>query len=288
MAACKNEFPEALAGLGAMGYREAALQCYDKALALRPAYFEALSNRGNLLHDLHRAEDALASFRLADTLRPGNAALLNNMGMTLHDLYRDDEALQVFNRSLEARPDYAEALNNRGNLLRDRRRHDEAIADYRRAMALQPDYPAPLNNIGILYESTRQFWPSAGELCARSGNRHRLRRRALQRKPLPSAHGRLGTRLGTVRVALAQFRARRPPPSGRQALGRQVSRRHPAGLGRARHRRPRLLRPLCDAPRGHGQGVRARSLAAPGRFVRARASSHQDPSHGRTGLCRRP
>ena len=38
---------------------EEALQAYDQALALKPDFAEAHSNRGNALYDLGRLEEAL-------------------------------------------------------------------------------------------------------------------------------------------------------------------------------------------------------------------------------------
>ena len=50
---------------------------------MRPDYAEALSNRGNTLHELKRFEEALASYDRALTLRPDYAEALSNRGDTL-------------------------------------------------------------------------------------------------------------------------------------------------------------------------------------------------------------
>jgi len=52
-----------------------ALASFDRALALRPNYVEALINRGVTLHALARYQDALASYDAAVALWPdGDAA----------------------------------------------------------------------------------------------------------------------------------------------------------------------------------------------------------------------
>ena len=51
---------------------------YDRALALRPDYAEALYNRGVTLHELKRFEEALASYDRALTLRPDYAEAHQN------------------------------------------------------------------------------------------------------------------------------------------------------------------------------------------------------------------
>jgi tetratricopeptide (TPR) repeat protein len=47
-----------------------ALASYDRALAMRPDYAEALFNRGITLQELKRFEEALASHDCALALRP--------------------------------------------------------------------------------------------------------------------------------------------------------------------------------------------------------------------------
>ena len=63
---------------------QAALESYDRAIALRPDYAEAFNNRGNALLDLKQPQAALESY----------------------------------DRAIALKPDYAEAFNNRGNALR--------------------------------------------------------------------------------------------------------------------------------------------------------------------------
>ena len=45
-------------------------------LAIKPDYPEALNNRGTALHDLHRVEDALASYERALAINLGHVEAL--------------------------------------------------------------------------------------------------------------------------------------------------------------------------------------------------------------------
>ena len=67
--------------------------------------------------DLKRPEEALASYDKALAIKPDYAEALNNRGNALQDLKRPDEALASYDKALAIKPDYAEALNNRGNAL---------------------------------------------------------------------------------------------------------------------------------------------------------------------------
>ena len=85
---------------------DAAIACYDKAIALKPNYAEAYSNRGNALKELKQFETALASYDMAISLKP----------------------------------DFAEAYSNRGNALQELKQFDAALASYDKAFSLKPDH----------------------------------------------------------------------------------------------------------------------------------------------------
>jgi len=87
---------------------------YDKALALKPDYANAYSDRGIALQDLKRLEDALASYDKALAIQPDHAGAYGNRGNVLQELKRLDEALASYDKALAIKPDYAGAYYNRG------------------------------------------------------------------------------------------------------------------------------------------------------------------------------
>jgi predicted O-linked N-acetylglucosamine transferase (SPINDLY family) len=115
-----------------------ALASHDRAIALRPEYAEAFSNRGNVLQKLERLDEALASYDRAIALRPDYAEAFSNRGNVLQKLNRLDEALASHDRAIALRPDYADAFSNRGNVLRELKRFDEALKSYEKAFAINP------------------------------------------------------------------------------------------------------------------------------------------------------
>jgi hypothetical protein len=88
---------------------------------------------------MSRFEDAVASYERALAIRPDFAQALYSRGNALMALNRHDEAIASFERALAARPGYAEALNNRGAALQALNRHQEAIASYEQLLAIKPD-----------------------------------------------------------------------------------------------------------------------------------------------------
>jgi tetratricopeptide (TPR) repeat protein len=134
-----------------------ALGSYDRALALRPDHFPALTNRGVTLHELRRFDEALASYDRALAIRPDYAEALFNRGITLQELGRFEEALASHDLSLALHPGEADAFSNRGDALRQLRRFDEALASYDQALALKPDYFDALNSRGVTLHELKRF-----------------------------------------------------------------------------------------------------------------------------------
>ena len=98
----------------------------------------AFFNRGNVLAQMERHEEALDAFEKALQLDARNADVLNNCGNVLAKLNRHEEALARFAQALSLRPDHLDALTNRGNALKKLERYDEAIHHYELAIARAP------------------------------------------------------------------------------------------------------------------------------------------------------
>ena len=135
--------------LNELGRSEAALESYDAAVALRPAYAEGWNNRGALLNDLDRPEAALASLDRALALKPDFAEAHYNRAMALDRLKRPEAALASFDAAIALTPGHAFAHNNRGTALNALGRPKEAMASFDRALALKPDYVEAMANRGL-------------------------------------------------------------------------------------------------------------------------------------------
>ena len=69
-----------------LGRNEAALSCYDRALALRPDFIQAFNNRGAVLKQMRRYDEALESYDRALALQPDHVEVLNNRAGVLQEL----------------------------------------------------------------------------------------------------------------------------------------------------------------------------------------------------------
>lgn len=141
----------------ARGRNQLALVQYDRAVALRPDFVEAWSNRGALLKATGRLSEALESFDRALALRADHVSVLNNRAGVLQELGRLDEALAGYDRALALHGDFPEALNNRGVVLQALGRSGEALDSYTQALALRPDFVEALFNRGSACSELMQF-----------------------------------------------------------------------------------------------------------------------------------
>ncbi|MBM3650745.1 MAG: tetratricopeptide repeat protein [Alphaproteobacteria bacterium] len=100
------------------GQLDRALDDYDEALKLRPAFAEAWNDRGIAHRSKGNSQRAIADFSEAGRLSPDFAAAWFNRGSTWFGLGQFDRAIADFDRTLALEPGDAEALLARGQARR--------------------------------------------------------------------------------------------------------------------------------------------------------------------------
>lgn len=123
-----------------------AIACFERAIALRPAYFEAHNNLGLVLTQTGRSRDAIPHLEKALRLKPRAYESHNNLGIALAGSGRTDEALRSFAAAAALNPRLPNIHENWGKALLLLDRRDEAasrfaIARSLRAGALTPTPP---------------------------------------------------------------------------------------------------------------------------------------------------
>ncbi|MEU6991444.1 tetratricopeptide repeat protein [Streptomyces sp. NPDC046465] len=126
--------------LGAMGEPERQLRDLDRAVALG-ADDEAwvFCQRGDVLRDAGRDEDALADYRRALELDPDYTPVYSSRAVLLSRLRRYEEERADWDRVVERHPDVSWVRVARAAVLRRLGAGDDALADLDRAGALTPD-----------------------------------------------------------------------------------------------------------------------------------------------------
>ena len=161
-------FPEALRAGGTVlrdkGMTSAALDFFAEAIRLRPDYIDAVLDKANLLHALGRLEDAAATLEAALAVVPHHAGLLSNKGTILHSLGHLLEALDALEAAVVADPTLPQAHLNCAGLLMRVFRHADALPMLDRAIALRPDYAAAHANRGLALKMVGRFAEAASAL----------------------------------------------------------------------------------------------------------------------------
>ncbi|MFM9862736.1 MAG: tetratricopeptide repeat protein [Micropepsaceae bacterium] len=115
-----------------------AVADYDRIIALAPAHWEALNNRGIALEALQRYEDALSSYERAAGLSPTNTSVLHNRAASLLTLRRHTEALPLFQHLIAVEPGNADNWTGHGAALASLQMLDDAIPSFDEALTLEP------------------------------------------------------------------------------------------------------------------------------------------------------
>jgi DNA-binding transcriptional MerR regulator len=117
---------------------EAALRAYEQAIASDPALLKARINRGCLLHEMGRLEEAERVYRDAIRASGNDPVLLYDLGVLLEDMGRKKEALEAYQSSLREDSRFADCHYNLALLCEGLGKPREAIqhmAEYRRLTA---------------------------------------------------------------------------------------------------------------------------------------------------------
>jgi tetratricopeptide (TPR) repeat protein len=135
-----------------LGNLQAAADLYELVLARAPDSPEIHNNRGAILQQMNRPEEALAGYARAIQLKPGYANAYYNQGTVLKRMNRYNDALASFDKALALKPDHAEACNNCGLIFATIGNMPEAEKMFRKACALKPDFPDPWFNLANIHK----------------------------------------------------------------------------------------------------------------------------------------
>ena len=152
-------------------YQE-ALDAFDFALVLEPGSGEHLWQRGRMLVELGRHDQALAScdHAIAES-DPDSASKMHlERGKVLHLLDRDAESLAACSQALAgagSEPDQlAEVLLYRTDAQEGCRDIDAAMADFARILELKPGWGTGLYNRGVMLARLGRFPEALADLTA--------------------------------------------------------------------------------------------------------------------------
>ena len=125
-------------GLGADSLRARAQEAVDSALARDSLSAEAYSARATIEYDLDLAK-GLGDAERAIALQPRNADFHHQRGWILAELLRFDDAKQEYRRALTLDPALATAYEHLARIATVQSRFDDALAAFDSAIRLEPE-----------------------------------------------------------------------------------------------------------------------------------------------------
>jgi tetratricopeptide (TPR) repeat protein len=158
---------EALSNLGQvlvrLGKAEEAIPYFDRAIALIPQRWAYRFNRARALGILGRTEEAVAGYRDAQQLFPNDYATLFNLGLALHRLGDEAGAVEAYKKAIELDPNDATFRLALGTSLERLQRPRDAVAAYDEYLRLAPAAPDADSVRARIAQLTQVPTPIAGQ-----------------------------------------------------------------------------------------------------------------------------
>ena len=132
------------------GRLEEAIDCFRRALQVRPDDASAHYNLGVAFGLLERFEEAVAAYRSAVKARPNYTIAHNNLADALQKRENFEEAIEHYQRAIKLDPQFVDPLYNLANLYREQEEFDKAIEGYQQVVRISPDHTQARNNLGNL------------------------------------------------------------------------------------------------------------------------------------------
>lgn len=120
-----------------MGRWAEAEECYARVLKLRPNYWVARNELGDVYNSRAQLDLALSEYKAAALLNPKSALVLNNVASVYFQLGRLPQALDAINRSLMLSPSDS-ALTTKADILRAEGKYEDSLHTALAAVDLVP------------------------------------------------------------------------------------------------------------------------------------------------------
>ena len=111
-------------------------EVYNKAIQLNPDYVYAYNGRGNVLDDMGRYDEAIASYNKAIQLDPNYTYPYNGRGVSYYNKGDYRSAIDSYTQAIALNPNYIQAYTNRGTCYEVMGNIAAAQADYAKARSL--------------------------------------------------------------------------------------------------------------------------------------------------------
>ncbi len=135
---------------------EQAEQCWRQVLVLKPEHRDALINLGNLFYKQGKNAEALELFGLLLQNYPQEAMSWRVTAKALAQAGLHEQALHYIQQALQLSPDCTDCLTEQGAILRQLHRYKEAFQSYHQVADMEPNDADADNNCGVILDDLKQ------------------------------------------------------------------------------------------------------------------------------------
>ena len=133
------------------GFPDEALKNYQTALKLDPEDYVSQANIGRIFYIKNDLEKAKAAYKAAIKMKSDYPHAHEGLGVIYYKQGNYDRALEEFRRATSYNPNYAEAYFDLGLIFFDEYKTDSAMVYFKKAIQCQPDYAAAYSSLGVCY-----------------------------------------------------------------------------------------------------------------------------------------
>jgi tetratricopeptide (TPR) repeat protein len=137
--------------LGKSGELDEAATHFEKALQIRPDFYDALINMGVTRSQQHRLPEAVTYFQHASAIQREKAEPHFQLGLLYANLNQDQKALGELQQAVRIEPENSDTRANLGLVFLRLRNVSEAVAQLQEALRLNPQNAEAHNNLGLAF-----------------------------------------------------------------------------------------------------------------------------------------
>jgi len=134
------------------GDLNASIISFERAIALKPDYAEALFNLGVAHQKLNQPEMAIESYEKALGIQHAYPRVHHNLGIIFYLKGQLNSAIKCFEWAVAYSPNYSEAYYSLGLACQKNRQFEEAKKHFEKAISVNPNYAQVYESLGILCE----------------------------------------------------------------------------------------------------------------------------------------
>lgn len=131
-----------------------SIDTINKAIELKPDYYEAYNTLGVIYQNKKDFENAISIYMKALEVNPDGYETYNNLGNLYLELKIYDVSAYNYNKGIIINPNFPPLHNNLGLLYLKIKDYEKAEKEFNRALELSPDYEDAKDNLRILNEKT--------------------------------------------------------------------------------------------------------------------------------------